>query len=40
MPVDGCGVAAEEAPEVVPIQIGKEPKRSKQPATKRSARTG
>ena len=38
--VDGCGVAAEAAPDIVPIQIGKKPKRSKRPAAKRSARAG
>ena len=35
VPVDGCGVAAEAAPDIVPIQIGKKPKRSKRPAAKR-----
>jgi lysine 2,3-aminomutase len=40
VPVDGCGVAAETTPDVVPIQIGKKPKRSKRPAAKRSARAG
>jgi lysine 2,3-aminomutase len=36
VPVDGCGVAAEASPDIVPIQIGKKPKRSK-PREKRSA---
>jgi lysine 2,3-aminomutase len=40
VPVDGCGVAAEATPDVVPIRIGKKPKRSKRPAAKRSARAG
>jgi lysine 2,3-aminomutase len=40
VPVDGCGAAAETPPDVVPIQIGKKPKRSKRPAAKRSARAG
>jgi lysine 2,3-aminomutase len=40
VPVDGCGIAAEAAPDIVPIQIGKKPKRSKRPAAKRSARAG
>jgi lysine 2,3-aminomutase len=40
VPVDGCGVAAEAPPDIVPIQIGKKPKRSKRPAAKRSARAG
>ena len=40
VPVDGCGVAAEAAPDIVPIQIGKKPKRSKRATTKRSAKAG
>jgi lysine 2,3-aminomutase len=40
VPVDGCGVAAEATRDVVPIQIGKEPKRSKRRTAKRSARAG
>jgi lysine 2,3-aminomutase len=39
-PVDGCGVAAEAAPDIVPIQIGKKPKRSKRATAKRSAKAG
>jgi hypothetical protein len=35
VPVDGCGVAAEATPDIVPIQIAKKPKRSKRTATKR-----
>src|SRR5688500_830680 len=40
VPVDGCSVAAKAEPDIVPIQIGKKPKRSKRPAAKRSARAG
>jgi lysine 2,3-aminomutase len=40
VPVDGCGVAAEAAPGVVPIRIGKKPKRSKRSAAKRSGTAG
>jgi lysine 2,3-aminomutase len=40
VPVDGCGIAAKAEPDIVPIQIGKKPKRSKRPAAKRSARAG
>ena len=40
VPADGCGVAAEAAPDIVPIQIGKKPKRSKRAAAKRSAKAG
>jgi lysine 2,3-aminomutase len=40
VPVDGCGVAAEAAPDIVPIQTRKKSKRSKRPAAKRSARAG
>jgi lysine 2,3-aminomutase len=40
VPIDGCGVAAEATPDVVPIQIGKKPKRSKRPAAKRPAKAG
>jgi lysine 2,3-aminomutase len=40
VPVDGCGVAAEAAPDIVPIQIGKKPKRSKRATAKRSAKAG
>src|SRR5687767_2871476 len=35
-----CGTGAAAAPDIVPIQIGKKPKRSKRPAAKRSARAG
>ncbi|HEU5185713.1 MAG TPA: KamA family radical SAM protein [Gemmatimonadaceae bacterium] len=40
VPADGCGVAAEATPDIVPIQTGKKKKRSKRPAAKRSARAG
>ena len=40
VPVDGCGVAAEAPPDIVPIQIGKKSKRSKRPAAKRSVKAG
>src|SRR5687767_5737379 len=40
VPVDGCGIAAKAEPDIVPIQTGKKPKRSKRPAAKRSARAG
>jgi lysine 2,3-aminomutase len=35
VPVDGCGVAAEATPDVVPIRIGTKSSRSKRPAAKR-----
>jgi lysine 2,3-aminomutase len=40
VPVDGCGVAAEATPDVVPIQIGKKPKRTRRATAKRSAKAG
>jgi lysine 2,3-aminomutase len=40
VPVDGCSVAAEATPDVVPIQIGKKPKRTKRATAKRSAKAG
>jgi lysine 2,3-aminomutase len=40
VPVDGCGAAAEATRDVVSIQIGKKPKRSKRPTAKRSVRAG
>jgi lysine 2,3-aminomutase len=40
VPVDGCGVAAEATRDVVPIRIGKKPKRSKRPAAKGSVKAG
>jgi lysine 2,3-aminomutase len=40
VPVDGCSVAAEAMPDVVPIQIGKKPKRTKRTTAKRSAKAG
>jgi lysine 2,3-aminomutase len=40
VPVDGCGVAAEANPDVVPIQIAKKPKRPKRASAKRSANVG
>src|SRR5919108_1275241 len=40
VPVDGCAVAAEAAPNVVPIRIAKKSKRTKRTTTKRSVTAG